>query len=189
MNGAVLLVTALSLAFMHTGSFAQANDILLSQSAESESLPGSIVPEEEMIKDILSSHDAELLNECVIDKKHPGQRFFLKKKLSNTEESKTVYFLRPSIEPYCGAFYGGHIFQFWLINDKNKIIYAGAADGVTIFKTTHNGMYDIEVVHGGGWGISKTKMEFNGHEYKAVFCNETRLDQKGREVTKRVNCS
>ena len=196
MKRAILMAAAFSLAFVHAGSFAETNEILLSQSAESESLPGAVVPEKEMIKGILSSYHKEAqtmfkeeLNECVVDKKHPQQQFFLKKKLPSLEEGKAVYFVRPSVKPYCGAFYGAHIFQFWLVAQNYKVLYSGGADGITIFKTTHNGMYDIEVVHSGGWGISETKMEFDGHEYKPVVCNETRLDKSGREVTKRVNCS
>lgn len=191
-----LTLAALSLAFVHAQGIAGTSEILLSQSTESESLPGSVVPERAMIKSILSSYDKEdqitfreMLNECVTDKKQPQHQFFLKKKLPSLEEGKAVYFVRPSVKPYCGAFYGAHIFQFWLVSQKNKVLYSGGADSVTIFKTTHNGMYDIEVMHGGGWGISETKLEFDGHKYKPLVCKETRFDNKGREVTKRVNCS
>lgn len=196
MKRVFLTLAALSLAFVHAQGIAETSEILLSQSTESESLPGSVAPERAMIKSILSSYDKEdqitfreMLNECVTDKKQPQHQFFLKKKLPSLEEGTAVYFVRPSVKPYCGVFYGAHLFQFWLVNEKNKVIYAGGADGVTIFKTIHNGMYDIEVMHGGGWGFSETKMEFDGYKYKPVVCKETRLDKRGREVTKRVNCS
>ena len=190
------MIVAASLIFVHATGLPQTNEVILSQSADSPSLPGAIVPEKDMIQAIFSSYDKEdqtmfrkMLRECMVDKRLPLRAFFHAKRLPKINNEDTVYFVRPAAEPFCLGFYGAHIFQFWLVTQNNKVLYSGGADSVTIYKTSHNGMYDIEVEYGGGWGISQTKMEFDGHEYKPVVCKETSLDMKGREVAKLVNCS
>jgi hypothetical protein len=190
------LAVGLILTLAHASGFAEPSEILVNQSAESESLPGSVIPENGMIQAIFSSYDKEdqamfrkMLRECMVDKRLPLGAFFHAKALPKISNEDTVYFVRPAAEPFCLGFYGAHIFQFWLVTQNNKVLYSGGADSVTMYKTSHNGMYDIEVEYGGGWGTSQTKMEFDGHEYKPVVCKETSLDMKGREVTKQVKCS
>lgn len=193
MKRLAFLVAALSLNFVHAVSFAQTSEILLTQSAESEPLLGSVIPENGMIQAILSSDGQmmhrETLKECMVNKRVSLRALFRAKPLPKIGNEDTVYFVRPAAEPFCLAFYGAHIFQFWLVTKNNKVLYSGGADSVSIFKTHHNGMYDIEVEHGGGWGILQTKMEFDGHKYRPVSCNKTSFDEKGHEVTKRVSCS
>lgn len=191
-----LVIVAVSLIFVHAIGYPQTDEILLSQSAESAALPGSVVPENGMIKAILSSYDRddlmmhrETLKECMVSKRVPLRALFRAKTLPKIANGDTVYFVRPAAEPFCQAFYGAHIFQFWLVTQNNKVLYSGGADGVTVFKTHHNGIYDIEVEDGGGWGMSQTKMEYDGQKYKPVVCTRTRLDAKGREYTRRVTCS
>lgn len=190
------LAVGLLLTLAQATAFAEKTETILEQSTESESLPNSIIPEQAMIQAILSSYKADdqmmygrMLKKCMIDKKVSLRKLFRATPLPKIGAEDTVYFVRPSAEPFCLAFYGAHNFQFWLVNQNNKVLYFGGADAVTVLKTHHNGMYDIEVEHGGGWGTLQTKMKFDGHKYKPVVCNKTTVDKNEREVTKRVSCS
>lgn len=196
MKKALMLAVVVVLSFGYTLGFAQPNEIILSQNAESESLPNSIFPNNTMIQAIFASYDRDeramykrMLKDCTSRKKVPLRKLFRAMPLPKIGNQDTVYFVRPAVEPFCLGFYGAHIFQFWLVSKNDKVLYSGGADGVTIFKTSHNGMYDLELEHGGGWGISQTQLEFDGHEYKPTVCTETRLDEKGKESTGRVSCS
>ncbi len=195
MKKVILVLVISSLALAHLGGFAQTSEILLSQNAESESLPNSFNPENVMVQAILSSYDRDdqmmyrgMLKRCMDNKHIPLRKLFRATALPKITNEDTVFFVRPAVEPFCLGFIGAHIFQFWLVTQNNKVLYSGGADSVTIYKTNHNGMYDIELEHGGVWGTSQAKMEFNGREYKPVVCIETRFNNQGREVTNRVKC-
>jgi hypothetical protein len=191
----ITIALALFLALAHTSGFAEQSDVLLSQNTESESLPNSIFPKPAMIMAIFSSYEADrqqmyrrMLKECMIDKKVSLRKLFRATPLPKIGTEDTVYFVRPSAEPFCLGFYGAHNFQFWLVTQSNKVLYSGGADNVTIFKTNHNEMYDIEIEHGGGWGVSRTQFEFDGGEYKPVRCDQISVDEHGLENSKTVQC-
>ncbi|NVE00983.1 hypothetical protein [Massilia sp. BJB1822] len=121
-------------------------------------LKGKIEPPAGVVKLILQSEqeDAVQLRECLQDKglrKNATGKFFIAKAIQLNDDGLTDYFVRPSLEPYCSAFYGAHLFRYWFVTTyrKNgkilyKIMLKGGGDGVRILDKVSNGHHNLELI-------------------------------------------
>ena len=133
-----------TLAFASLCAQASSPNVLFSQTTEDENpMPGQTNPSKTMVTSILSgaglSRDEqemiqgakEYLDECMSGKKIPRKKYedlFRSAPLPHAEGTDPLFFVRPAIEPFCGAFYGAHLFQFWIMTANGKVILHSGAD-------------------------------------------------------------
>lgn len=101
-------------------------------------------------------------------------------------DTMKVFFVRPTLKPYCLAFYGAHLFRYWFVaspqsakNHKYEILFKGGGDGVGVLPTKTNGVADI--VAYGHTAVSQfwTKLEFDGREFKEKGCERKDFQEDG----------
>jgi len=168
------------------------------------SAPGESPAPPLMVKKILAGADAgegKMLLDCVheigqtaggLNRDAAYARLFRIVTLPAISAKETMYFLRPALDPYCQAFYGAHVFQYWLVAEPHgvskapfKILYRGAADEFELLASTHKNRYDIVETQCTAIECSNTKMEFDGRRYRPVACTLSATDTG---VTKHVSC-
>jgi len=97
-----------------------------------------------------------------------------------------VFFVRPTLKPYCFAFYGAHLFRYWFVtssqsakNHKYKILFRGGGDGVGVLPTRTNGVADILAY--GHTAVSQfwTTLAFDGREFKEKGCERKDFQEDG----------
>lgn len=193
------------LAFVTLCAHASSSNILFSQTSEDENpMPGQTNPSNAMVKSILSGaglpsdeqemiQDAkEYLDECLSKEKMPPRKYealFRSASLPQDEGIDQLFFVRPATEPFCGAFYGAHLFQFWIMTASGKVILHSGADQVTIFKTLHNGKPDLEITNCNVNTCWSSLMIYDGTYYQPKKCGETTLGKNGKERTRRISCA
>ena len=198
-------VTILAFAFFTCCAHASSSNILFSQTTEDENpMPGQDLPSKAMVQSILRGSDLskdeqeamqaqrEYLDSCLSTQKPKSSRryetMFRSAPLPKTEGMNPAFFVRPATEPFCGAFYGAHLFQFWIMTASGEIIFHSGADMVTVFKTLNNGRPDLEVQNCTVDSCWISLMVFDGTSYKPQKCQKTTFGKNGKEHTTRISC-
>lgn len=161
---------------------------------------GEKTPPPSLIDALLASVDedhsasfAECLKELKL-KRSQRHLLFRAVHLSTSKNSEVLYFVRPSLEPYCGTFYGAHLFRYWLILETApsiyRILYAGAGDSFEVMSSRHGGYFDIQQTNCWAGGCRSATLQYNGKEYIASSCTEVTFNEDGSESSTRdVPCS
>lgn len=169
---------------------------LLSASTEAE-LTTAQTPSAAMMKAILSQadkDDLESLNECRIQqgfKKHAYSKLFKAVSLPAPKPGTQLYFVRPTLQPYCQTFYGAHLFRFWLVSQSKQqftVDYAGIGDAFEVLPSQTNGHYDISETNCNASSCGTVEMKCGKSGYKPSRCSETRFREDGTEVKTVVKC-
>lgn len=160
---------------------------------------GEKTPPPSLIDALLASvdeDDSASFSECLKGPKlKRSQRHLLFRavQLPTSKNSEVLYFVRPSLEPYCGTFYGAHLFRYWLVLETApsiyRILYAGAGDSFEVMSSRHGGYFDIQQTNCWAGGCRSAKLQYNGKEYIASSCTEVTFNEDGSESTRDVPCS
>ena len=110
------------------------------------------------------------------------RQFFVSRKLPLSADHKTFLFVRPKSFPYFRTFYGAHIFCHWIVDDQNRILYAGNSDAFQVLGSSRNGMKDIQEAQCHGGKCYLVKLSFKAGKYEETSCSTQDIDS-GR-VTK-----
>jgi hypothetical protein len=174
---------------------------ILSASTEN-STQDEQIPLPGVIRVLLKSFDKgdfERLNGCMADEKiQKGayERLFRSAALPSLTKGETLYFVRPALEPFCRAFYGAHLFRYWLIVENEqktsktyKIRYAGVADEFEVFSSSSSGSYDIAETNCNAVNCGTVVMKFNGQRYMSFKCSEKIIQVDGGGLEKAVPCN
>lgn len=109
-----------------------------------------------------------------------------------TKTRSTLTFVRPALEPYCGALYGAHLFRYFLVETtrhgrfvRHRLLLASGGDFFEARQAIHHGLPDF-VTMGIGGGAFLTENHYDGHNYRMVSCWEVTAATGGR--LRRVKC-
>lgn len=100
--------------------------------------------------------------------------------------SMKVFFVRPTLRPYCFVFYGAHLFRYWFVkssqparNHNFKILFKGGGDGVGVLPTRTNGVADLITL--GHTAVSQFWIThaFDGREFREKGCERKDFQDDG----------
>lgn len=147
--------------------------VLLSAATESP-LEGGVTPPADVVKLILRDEpdDAEQFRACLqqegIDQKSAA-KLFVARAIQLNSDGTTDYFVRPALRPYCGAFYGAHLFRYWLVTghrQHNKITYQivfkSGGDEARVLTRKTNGYHDLELIGHTAFTANVNTWRFDG---------------------------
>jgi len=155
-----------------------------------------------VVKVILAVEDKEsvlLLDECVQElglKENEYHKLFRSVKVRIWQDGKELFFVRPAIEPYCMAFYGAHLFRYWLVTvqieagkQKTRVLYAGGGDTFDILPVETLGYNDIVATGCTARGCSTAEVKFDGSKYVAFKCIMKTFSSESDDMEEKiVNC-
>lgn len=138
------------------------------------------------------------LRECMSEnhiEKNAANKLFVSVLLPTINQNQQIYFVRGSLDTSCPLI-GAHAFYYWLVV-KSKTLnsttydvrYSGASDVVSILRSIHNGMYDLESSSFTATNAFTAKMQFDGSKYVDTKCTEAHRTKRGKEVVRIVPCS
>ncbi len=168
------------------------------QAATETGTPGEVEPPAAAVDAMLKAADpadVALLRQCLRESGIPAQRrasLFLWTPLPATSSHEQVYFMRPAREPYCVAFYGAHVFRFWLMVERSgqpyQVRHAGAGDAFEAQANLSHGRHDIAETNCTASGCATRWYRFNGVRYHAYRCTQTSDDGRNGEKTRDYRC-
>lgn len=179
-------------ALMPLQSYCSASEIILSQSTEDSSqLPYRTHPSKTLVKSILKHGTPD---DVLLHRKQLGQcmkrlslgqqeKLFLSSPLPKAANHAQLYFVRPATKPYCSAFYGSHLFQFWIISESGNIFFNGFGDQVDIHVQQHHGMPDFEITNCNALGCRSVLMVFEDKKYLPMQCRTNAFDEKNQPIS------
>ncbi len=141
---------------------------------------------------------AERLRECMSEnhiEKNAANKLFVSVLLPTINQNQQIYFVRGNPNTDCfSALIGAHAFYYWLVAksktlNSTTVRYSGGSDAVSILRSIHNGMYDIESSSFTASNAYTAKMQFDGSKYVDTKCTEAHRTKRGKEVVKIVPCS
>lgn len=145
----------------------------------------------------LDSTERDRLRQCMSENRIPRDdvhKLFLSVQLPAISQNQSLYFVRGNIDQPC-PFIGAHAFQFWLVvmskslnSATYEVRYSGASDAVSILRSIHNGMYDIEEESYTATNAFTAKMQFDGSKYIPTLCTERHRTKRGKEVVRKIPC-
>ncbi len=125
-----------------------------------------------------------------------AQNYFILQPFYAQSEQAHWYLLRPALEPYCGAFYGAHIFHYWLVKpvdavyprlpnkvEKWRIVRKSAADALALYHSSDQQWLMAET------GCSATSCNSTWYRLDAayplpIFCSENGAHTKRERISK-----
>ena len=135
------------------------------------------------IDTILAHEDkfsVHLLNDCVQElglKKMDYHKLFRSVKVKQWPDGKQLFFVRPALETYCGAFYGAHLFRYWLVTkhkeagkQKTRVLYSNGGDAFEILPEETMGYYDIATTGCTARDCLTATWKFDGAKYVTFRC-------------------
>ncbi len=172
---------------------------LLSASAESLS-PGEVRPSDDLVRVVIRSidkDDVQQLDECLSDEgqKAADYAFLLRAVRVPARPGHILWFVRPTLKPYCFGLYGAHLFRYFLIEEQPeatphfRLLFHNGGDFFRIYRQQSHGLNDIEATGCIVSECSSARMSFDGREYRTVKCSVTTWDKRRREVTKSRRCA
>ncbi len=172
---------------------------LLSASTEN-STPGEIRPSPELVRIVLDSvgrGNLEQLDACVAAQrlKHADYASLLRAVRISGGAGHALWFVRPSLNPYCQVLYGAHLFQYFLVDEQPsasrsfyRLVYQNGGDSFDIYGQKSHGLNDIGSTGCVAIECRSSRMSFDGRQYQPVQCSRTRWNDHGQEVTESRRC-
>lgn len=145
--------------------------------AVSRTLAGLIIGSD---ADLKSQADEEMADKAF--KAGDYQQLFASRKLPLSADRKTFLLVRPKSSPYFQTFYGAHTFFHWIVDDQNRILYAGNADAFRVLGSSRHGMKDIQQAQCHGGKCYLVKYSFKAGKYEETSCSTQDIDSN--KVTK-----
>ncbi|GAB2867058.1 hypothetical protein GCM10027277_40010 [Pseudoduganella ginsengisoli] len=150
-----------------------------------------MTPPNEVVQLILRDEpdDVAHVRECMVEKglrKKYAAKLFTATSLHLNGDGIPDYFVRPSLEPYCAAFYGAHLFRYWfVVGHRNHgkisyhIIFKSGSDEARVLATMTNGYHDLELMGHTASTARVSSWRFNGKEYKPSRCIDQVMGENG----------
>jgi hypothetical protein len=148
-----------------------------------------------IVKAVLNNFDKddlERLHRCMSEnriKKNEAKKLFVSVLLPTVNQNQQIYFVRGSLNTSC--LIGAHTFDYWLVvksKSNYNVVYSGASDAVSILRSIHKGMYDIEETFFHATNATSGISQFDGSKYVETVCKEYHRTNSGKEVVKIVPC-
>ncbi|MBX9298936.1 Lipoprotein [Chromobacterium violaceum] len=146
------------------------------------------------LADLIVSTESDLkqqADEELADKDYTAgdyQQFFASRKISLSSNGSPFLLVRPKSDPYFQTFYGAHTFFHWIVDEQNKILYAGNSDAFRILSSSNNGMKDIQESQCHGGKCYLVKFTFKAGKYEEASCSTQDIDSgkitRGCNLTK-----
>lgn len=174
------LVAALLLALCVAALAAPPRDTLFESSTEDSTAGWSHIPEA-LAHGLVASgddNDRTLVDDTIREKglARNDAQFFRAKPIRLAVAGPAMRFVRPPDKPFLMPFYGAHIFRFWFVDARGRIVYASAADGVAVLRSSHDGMHDLRVSQCHGGGCADTTEVFAHGRYEDAGCTKRDID-------------
>ena len=122
--------------------------------------------------------------------KNAANKLFVSVHLPTINQTQQIYFVRGALDTSCPLI-GAHAFNYWLVSLNSgtyKVRYRGFSDDVSILRSIHNGMYDIESSSYTATNAFTAKMQFDGSKYIPTICTEKHRTKRGKEVVRKIPC-
>lgn len=122
--------------------------------------------------------DRALFDDCL----HESPRlspaaFFQIAQLDLNGDAHPDYFVRPASAPYCSAFYGAHLFRYWLITSHSgphgpayQIVLHNGSDEFRVLAASSHHYRDLQVISHNAVEIYTSIWRFDGHAYQPRSC-------------------
>ncbi len=149
-----------------------------------ESLPSASPPSVELLAALLASvdeTDRSILADCLTTDNKPASadvQYFETIMLPQLRADERVHFVRPALTPRCLAFYGAHLFRYWLIVEKTgpngpvySVRYAGSADNAAILPSVSHKAHDIKETNCTAVDCFTAHLRFDGKRYTPFRCS------------------
>ena len=190
----------LALLWTVVGQPALAADKPLLQVGTEMSAPGEIRPSQELVRVVLGAIDKDdvaQLNDCIAEQglKHADYAALLRAVRIDAGPGRKLWFVRPTLKPYCFALYGAHLFRYFWIEEQlssslphYRLLFKNGGDIFAVYRQQSHGLNDIEAT---GCIVSEcrsARMAFDGREYRPIRCSWTNRDAQKREITHARRC-
>lgn len=106
---------------------------------------------------------------------------------------RTLWFVRPVLEPWCLGLYGAHVFHYFLIEERPaarsryRLVFENRGDFFAVFRRLHHGLNDIEATGCTAGECHSARLAHDGDTYRPVLCSRTTWN-RGREVRRPERC-
>lgn len=121
-----------------------------------------------------------------------AQKYFVIQALPSGWDQRQWYVLRPALKPYCQAFYGAHIFQYWLVKADEPgparvenvkrwtLLQQSSADALALHRHQANWLLaethcSASACRSGWYALSSTGLNLR-------LCSENSVDTRGEQV-------
>jgi len=152
--------------------------VLFESSTEKETT-GYAVPDDDLVATLVKALPdvEEFLQICLDEKKGDASDFkgYLVAYPVMERDGKSLYFVRPTLEPYCSTLYGAHAFKFWFLQrdagknpSKYRLVLDSGADIAEVVASVHHGQNDIKTQYCVADGCEVRIFHFNGYAYWAA---------------------
>jgi hypothetical protein len=145
----------------------------------------------------LDHDEQQLFKENCAEPGHTVQTSFRSaleyQQLPSIASREQLFFVRPTVSSWCIAFYGAHIFEFWLVAKNTQTqdyqtLLNDRVDSVTISDQATHQRYDVSVTNCTAASCANELLQFNGTTYQAKQCQLLTFDDHGKDITKDVAC-
>ena len=139
----------------------------------------------------LGNDSRQEIDECLSDNELPKGDYgsVLRAVQVKSQTGPSLWFVRPTIHPFCMALYGAHLFDYFLVEQhivgskaRYRLVFQNGGDGFAIYRHLSHGLNDIEATGCIAIGCRTARMEFDGKEYRPVLCTLTHFDENQREI-------
>ena len=133
----------------------------------------------------------ERVDECLAEEELPKGDYasVLRKVQVKASTVHSLWLVRPTTNPYCGALYGAHLFNYFLVEQyvlasqvHYRLVFQNGGDGFAMYRHLSHGLNDIEATGCIMIGCRAARMEFDGQEYRPVLCTLTHFDKDHKEI-------
>lgn len=127
--------------------------------------------------------------------KLPVERWFVSVQLPPIDGQLPLYFVRPTLEPFCLTFYGAHTFSYWLVQQQPtalgpvfKVVDFDSGDFVHVLPTHHGGIYDLERGLCTAVQCTYATQQRQGDSFRLVNCRREHFDDGRLVRTEPLDC-
>ena len=176
-------VVALGLALNLCSVLAGQGKAFFSSYTEESTVGWAHVPEALAVQLVAQRKVRDEADGCIRDDKLPRNyhQFLVTRSLSLSTGKEPFRFVRPASLPYCGAFYGTHIYAFWIVDRNGQAVFDTSADEFEVLRSRHHTMRDLLVSQCHAGYCYRTTHVFDGQAYREQSCATTAI-QTGESV-------
>ncbi len=176
---------------------ARAEDKPLVDSKSEQSLPAGGRPSDSLTGFIMEAIGPEWkarINDCLAENELPKGHYALVLEAVQIKHGlgPSLWFVRPTIEPFCMALYGAHLFNYFLVEQdpseakpRYRLLFQNGGDGFAIYPQLSHGLNDIEATGCIATGCRSVRMSFDGQEYRPERCKQIHLNNDQEVVVTR----